>query len=135
MNRARTPAAAARAAGLRYVSDSDTGIRRERARQGFHYLSPSGTPIRDKAVLARIRSLAIPPAWTDVWICASPDGHLQATGRDDRGRKQHRYHPRWREVRDETKYHRMVAFARALPRLRRRVQKHLAPFHRPNLSK
>ena len=77
--------------------------------------------MRDRATLARIRALAIPPAWTDVWICPRADGHLQATGRDARGRKQYRYHPRWREVRDETKYDRMIAFGRALPRIRRRV--------------
>ena len=126
MNRVQTPEAAARAAGLRYVSDSHTGMRRERARQGFKYLSPSGASIRDKAVLARIRSLAIPPAWTDVWICPRADGHLQATGRDARGRKQYRYHALWREVRDEAKYGRLAAFGRALPRIRRRVARDLA---------
>jgi len=132
MNRVRTPAATARAAGLRYVSDSDTGIRRERARQAFHYVSPAGASLRDKAVLARIRSLAIPPAWTDVWICPRADGHLQATGRDARGRKQYRYHPLWREVRDEAKYGRLAAFGRALPRIRRRVARDLA---RPGLPR
>src|SRR5262249_48590339 len=120
------PVAAAKAAGLRYVSDAGPGIRRARAGKGFRYVGPDGKTVRDAETLARIRALAIPPASTHVWICPNPLGHLQATGRDDRGRKQHRYHPRWREVRDETKYHRMIAFARALPRLRRRVKKHLA---------
>jgi DNA topoisomerase-1 len=120
------PAACARAVGLRYVSDTTPGIRRVRAGKGFRYRGPEGKLIRDAEVLRRIASLAIPPAWTDVWICPTPNGHLQATGRDDRGRKQHRYHPRWREARDETKYHRMVAFARVLPRLRRRIRKDLA---------
>src|SRR5207247_11340785 len=80
----------------------------------------------DRHELRRIRSLAIPPAWTDVWICPRPNGHIQATGRDSRGRKQYRYHPRWREVRDETKYDRMIAFAEALPRIRERVEHDLA---------
>ncbi len=126
------PVACARAAGLRYVSDAAPGIRRLRAGKGFRYVRPDGKPVRDAATLRRIRSLAIPPAWTDVWICPRPDGHLQATGRDDRGRKQHRYHPRWRAVRDETKYHHLIAFARALPRLRRRVARDLA---RPGLPR
>ena len=122
----------AQAAGLRYVSDTSPGIRRRRAGRGFSYLTPDGGPVRDKATLARIRSLAIPPAYTDVWICPIPNGHLQATGRDARGRKQYRYHPRWREVRDETKFGRMVGFSDALPRLRRRVEEDLA---RPGLPK
>lgn len=112
-------------AGLRYVSDEMPGITRRRAGKGFTYLSPAGRPVRDKATLARIKSLAIPPAWTEVWICPSPDGHVQATGRDQRGRKQHRYHPRWHEVRDETKFSRMLDFARALPGIRRTVRRHL----------
>jgi DNA topoisomerase-1 len=119
------PIASARAAGLHYVTDAMPGVRRLRAGKSFRYVGPNGKRVRDAATLGRIRSLVIPPAWTDVWICPRPDGHLQATGRDARGRKQHRYHPRWREIRDETKYHRMVAFARALPRLRRRMEKHL----------
>jgi DNA topoisomerase-1 len=119
------PVAAAKAAGLRYVTDTSPGIRRVRAGKGFRYVGPDGKTIRDAETLARIRSLAIPPAWTDVWVCPGPPGHLQATGRDDRGRKQHRYHRRWREVRDETKYHRLIAFARALSRLRRRAEKHI----------
>jgi len=116
---------AARAAGLRYVSGAAPGITRRRAGGGFRYSSPDGSALRDPEALARIRSLAIPPAWRDVWICARADGHLQATGRDARGRKQYRYHPRWREVRDETKYVRMIAFGRALPRIRRQVARDL----------
>ena len=119
-------AAAAEAAGLRHVTDAGPGIRRRRRGRGFQYVSPAGATLRDEAVLERIRSLAVPPAWTDVWICPSPVGHLQATGRDARGRKQYRYHPRWREVRDATKYHRMIAFGKALPRIRRRVDRDLA---------
>jgi DNA topoisomerase-1 len=126
------PAESARAAGLRYVSDAGPGIRRRRAGEGFRYLRPDGTTVGDEATLARIRRLAIPPAWTDVWICASGEGHLQATGRDARGRKQYRYHPRWREVRDETKYGRLIAFGAVLPRLRRRVARDLA---RPGLPR
>lgn len=103
------------------MSDRQPGLHRLRRGKGFSYVDTSGKPVRDDATLTRIRSLVIPPAWTDVWICASAQGHLQATGRDARGRKQSRYHPRWREVRDETKYERMSEFARALPKLRRRV--------------
>jgi len=114
------PTASAKAVGLRYVTDDMPGFRR-RAGKGFAYLDSSGAVIRDEQTLKRIKSLAIPPAWTDVWICRLPNGHLQATGRDARGRKQHRYHPKWREVRDETKYSRMMAFAKALPGIRRRV--------------
>ncbi|HEY8292726.1 MAG TPA: DNA topoisomerase IB, partial [Thermomicrobiales bacterium] len=119
-------AASARAAKLRYVSDTRPGIRRKRAGNGFSYRAPDGALIHDAETLRRIRSLAIPPAWTDVWICANPNGHIQATGRDDKGRKQYRYHPRWREVRDETKYTRLIAFGEALPRIRERVSVDLA---------
>jgi DNA topoisomerase-1 len=126
------PTASAKAAGLRYVSDARPGIRRKRAGKGFVYLDPDGRPIRDREVLGRIKALAIPPAWTDVWISPHPNGHIQATGRDDRGRKQYRYHPRWRCVRDESKYGRMMAFGRALPRLRKRVAEDLG---RPGLPK
>ena len=111
--------------GLRYVNDDTPGLHRVKHGRGFRYLDQRRKEIRDPKHLARINALAIPPAWTDVWICPSPDGHLQATGRDARGRKQHRYHPRWREARDETKYARMIAFARALPKIRRRVRKDL----------
>jgi DNA topoisomerase I len=116
----------AQAAGLRYVSDANPGIRRKRAGKGFSYVGVDGRPVRDKATLARIRSLAIPPAYTEVWICPTANGHLQATGRDARGRKQYRYHPRWREVRDETKFGRMLAFSEVLPRLRARLEEDLA---------
>jgi DNA topoisomerase-1 len=102
------------------------GIRRVAAGRGFRYVGPDRKPVRDDATLGRIRSLAVPPAWTAVWICPLPDGHIQATGLDARGRKQYRYHPRWRAVRDATKYHRMIAFARALPRLRARAGRDLA---------
>ncbi len=111
----------AREAGLAYVTDARPGIRRRRGGAGFRYLDAEGRPVSDPGILARIRSLAIPPAWADVWICPSPHGHLQATGRDARGRKQYRYHPRWRSVRDENKFDRVVDFARALPAIRRKV--------------
>ena len=108
-------------AGLRFVSDRAPGIRRRKAGEGFTYLKPDGPRVREKPDLARINALVIPPAWTDVWICTNPLGHLQATGRDARGRKQYRYHDRWREVRDADKFDHMTAFGRALPRIRRRV--------------
>ena len=136
--RTRIPAAAtdsaeaAQSAGLRYVTDATPGIRRKRAGRGFSYVGPDGKVIRDAATLARIRSLAIPPAYTDVWICSAPSGHIQATGRDARGRKQYRYHPRWREVRDETKFGRMLAFSEVLPVIRKRVEQDLA---RPGLCR
>jgi len=114
------PVESARQAGLRYVSETGPGIRRRRAGRGFVYIQ-GGRRVGDVDTLARIRALAIPPAWTDVWICPVANGHMQAVGRDARGRKQYRYHPRWREVRDETKYERMLAFARALPNIRARV--------------
>jgi DNA topoisomerase-1 len=113
--------AAAEQAGLVYVSDEEPGIRRRRSGKGFSFRDPDGAPIKDKETLARIKSLAIPPAYTDVWICADPRGHIQATGRDDKGRKQYRYHPRWREVRDSTKYERMLDFGKALPAIRERI--------------
>ncbi|QEH37122.1 Eukaryotic DNA topoisomerase I, catalytic core [Aquisphaera giovannonii] len=112
------PKDVARAAGLRYSSDTRPGISRKRAGKGFRYLDPAGRTVKDEATLSRIRSLAIPPAWTGVWICPHETGHIQATGRDARGRKQYRYHPRWRTTRDDTKYGRMVAFSRVLPRIR-----------------
>jgi len=117
---------AAKEAGLRYTTDDRPGIRRRRRGRGFQYVAPDGRTITDAEERARIDALAVPPAWTDVWICPSPNGHLQATGRDARGRKQYRYHPRWREVRDETKYERMIAFGAALPRIRRRVDRDIA---------
>jgi DNA topoisomerase I len=111
---------AAASAGLRYVTDRIPGFRRLRVGKGFRYVTPRGSTVRGKD-LQRIHSLAIPPAWRDVWICPDARGHLQATGRDARGRKQHRYHPRWREVRDEVKYDRILEFAAALPGLRKRA--------------
>jgi DNA topoisomerase I len=120
------PIVSARAVGLRHVSDEAPGITRERGGKNFRYRNPAGKLVRDPETLRRIKSLVIPPAWTDVWICRDANGHLQATGRDDRGRKQFRYHPRWREIRDETKYARMIAFARVLPEIRRRINKDMA---------
>jgi DNA topoisomerase-1 len=120
------PVESARAAGLRYVTDAKPGIRRQRRGSGFRYFHPDGSAVHDEATLRRVRSLVIPPAWRGVWICPTANGHLQATGRDARGRKQSRYHPRWREVRDETKYERMMLFATALPKIRERVQRDLA---------
>ena len=120
------PPEAATAAGLRYVTDHGPGFRRQKAGKGFAYFRPDGAPLHDPRHLARIRSLVIPPAWTDVWISTSPKGHIQAVGRDARGRKQYRYHARWRQSRDEAKYGRMVAFGRTLGRIRGRVEEDLA---------
>jgi DNA topoisomerase-1 len=119
------PVVAARRAQLRHVVDTAPGITRHQARNGFDYRLPDGALVRDIDTLRRIRSLVIPPAWTDVWICLEPNGHLQATGRDQRGRKQYRYHPRWRDVRDEAKYGKLLVFAKALPLIRVRVEKDL----------
>ena len=119
------PVASAKAAGLRYVTDTSPGIRRRRSGKGWAYFGPAGKVIQDPEERLRINSLAIPPAWTDVWICPRANGHLQATGRDARGRKQYRYHPDWREVRDETKFTKMIAFAEALPGIRERVEENL----------
>lgn len=119
------PRAAATLAGLRYSTDDAPGLRRVRAGGGFRYLRPGRRAERSVAALARIRSLAIPPAWTDVWICKDPRGHLQATGRDRRGRKQYRYHQAWRAIRDRTKFHRIAAFARTLPCIRGKVARDL----------
>jgi DNA topoisomerase-1 len=116
----------AKAAGLRYVSDQMPGIRRVSRGKHFAYLSPDGSEIRDDKEIARIKALAVPPAYTDVWICPIANGHIQATGRDARGRKQYRYHKRWREVRDENKYGRMISFAQCLPKIRKRVEADLA---------
>ena len=120
------PVVAALEAGLRYVHDGMPGIRRRRAGRHFSYIGPDGRPVRDPNELQRFRSLGIPPAWTDVWICRNPKGHIQATGRDAKGRKQYRYHPRWRQIRDEAKYGRMVTFGRLLPRIRERTDHDLA---------
>ena len=118
--------------GLRYSSDSEPGIQRRHGARGFEYVGARGHVIRSEAILARIRKLAIPPAWTEVWICRDTHGHLQATGRDARGRKQYRYHQRWREERDADKFDHMVEFARALPAIRRRVAEDLK---RPGLPR
>ncbi len=120
------PVASSHAAGLRYVSDSHPGFRRSRSGKGFRYLDSRGKVVSDVATLERIKSLVIPPAWTDVWICPTADGHLQATGRDARNRKQYRYHALYRGVRDDAKYSRMAAFAQALPKIRKRVRRDLA---------
>ncbi|MGD1066490.1 MAG: DNA topoisomerase IB [Vulcanimicrobiaceae bacterium] len=117
---------AAKAAGLRYTTDALPGIRRLRQGRAFRYVDPHGAPVRDEATLARIRALAVPPAYQDVWISPLADGHLQATGRDARGRKQYRYHKRWRAVRDENKFDRMLGFAKALPTIRAAVSRDLA---------
>ncbi len=129
------PAAArrdARAIGLRYVSADAPGISRRKAGRGFAYAHASGRTVRDEATLGRIRALAIPPAWTEVWICTDPDGHLQATGRDARGRRQYRYHPRFRARRDRGKFARLLRFGEQLPRIRRRVR---ADLRRPGLPR
>src|SRR5215213_7047602 len=110
------PQVAASEAGLRYVSDEKPGIARVREGDGFAYRMPDGKKVTDKNELVRIRRLAIPPAWTEVWICPLENGHIQATGRDARGRKQYRYHTQWREQRDENKFTRMLSFAQSLPR-------------------
>ena len=123
---APNPADSARAAGLRYVNDAMPGIRREKAGDCFRYVDAHGNPIADPDERLRIKALAIPPAWTEVWICADPRGHLQATGRDARGRKQYRYHARWSKVRDEAKFERMLAFGQALPAIRRKTAADLA---------
>ncbi len=128
----KDPVESAQAAGLRYVSDTMPGIRRKRFGAGFSYVGPDGKTIKDAATVSRIRSLAIPPAYRDVWICPSANGHIQATGRDARGRKQYRYHPKWREVRDETKFGRILAFSEALPQIRKRVA---ADLSKPGLAR
>jgi DNA topoisomerase-1 len=120
------PVESARAAGLRYVSDTRPGISRHKHGKSFRYTTPDGAPVRDDKTLGRIKSIVIPPAWTNVWISPSENGHLQATGRDVKGRKQSRYHPRWRTTRDETKYERMTHFAAVLPAIRERIHHDLA---------
>ena len=126
------PTAAAKSAGLRYVNDDEPGITRVAAGKSFHYKNDHGRLVTDSETLGRIKRLAIPPAWTEVWISPRPDGHIQATGRDARGRKQYRYHPHWRATRDESKYERMIAFGKALPRIRARVARDL---RRPGLGR
>jgi DNA topoisomerase I len=117
--------AAARHAGLNYCTDESSGIKRVKSGSGFSYVSPGGKRIRNEKILNRIKSLVIPPAWKDVWICTDPRGHIQAVGRDARGRKQYKYHPHWRETRDVWKYHRLIDFAQVLPRVRRAAKRHL----------
>ncbi len=119
------PYESARVAGLRYITGEEPGILRKRAGRGFIYLDADGNTVRDPDTLKRIRSLVIPPAWTSVWICPFKHGHLQAVGRDDRGRKQYRYHPLYRAVRDATKFSRMAAFGAAMPAVRERVRRDL----------
>ena len=126
------PVDSAKDAGLRYVSDTRPGIRRKRMGKGFAYYTADGSAVRDAQELLRIQTLGIPPAWTDVWICPRAHGHLQATGRDAKGRKQYRYHPRWREIRDQTKYAQMCAFGEALPAIRAQVDRDMA---RPGLAR
>src|SRR2546426_11058641 len=120
------PEEAAEEAGLRYVSDDQPGYTRKAKGDDFEYFDTEGKPICDEQRLLRVKGLAIPPAYTDVWICPSPNCHIQATGRDARGRKQYRYHERWRAIRDENKYEKTVLFAQALPKIRKRVEADLA---------
>jgi len=120
------PVASAKSAHLRYVTGEEPGIARKRCGKGFVYLGPNAKPVRDKATLERIHALVIPPAWEKVWICPFENSHIQAIGRDARGRKQYRYHPHYREVRDQAKFDRMAAFGAALPKIRARVNKDLA---------
>jgi len=120
------PVESAKAARLRYVTDEMPGIRREKHGEHFTYIAPDGSKIDDEKELARVKALAVPPAYTDVWICPLANGHIQATARDARGRKQYRYHKRWRETRDENKYERMLSFAQALPKIRKRIETDLA---------
>ncbi|MBT2245978.1 DNA topoisomerase IB [Sphingobium sp. BHU LFT2] len=121
-----SPQEAAESIGLTYVNDNDPGIKRLKHGKSFRYVDEGGKPMRDRDTLDRIRKLAIPPAYADVWICAREDGHIQATGRDTKGRKQYRYHARFREVRDGTKYEHMLEFAKALPTIRAKIDEHLS---------
>ena len=120
------PQEAADAAGLTYVSDDTPGLRRRRAGAGFAYFDAKGSRVTDDRTIVRIRKLAIPPAWTEVWICRSPNGHLQATGRDARGRKQYRYHDEFRAIRESAKFDHLIAFAQALPSIRRTVTEQMS---------
>src|SRR5919112_6322606 len=117
----KDPVMSAKVAGLRYVRDTEPGIRRMKRGKNFRYIGVDGKPVTDEATLNRIRPLVIPPAWSEVWICRHPEGHLQAVGRDVKGRKQYRYHPSYRSQRDETKYGRMLSFGKALELIRARV--------------
>jgi DNA topoisomerase-1 len=121
------PVKSAEATGLRYVDDrAIPGIQRQRTKKGFRYIDPDGKPIRDQAEIQRIESLGIPPAWEQVWICPLANGHIQATGRDAKGRKQYRYHAQWRQLRDQTKFTRMIAFSEVLPQVRERIEHDLS---------
>jgi DNA topoisomerase-1 len=120
------PALFAEEAGLRYVRDDRPGLGRRRSGKGFVYLAPDGSRVRDAGVLARIKSLAIPPAWKNVWICRSSQGHLQATGRDARGRKQYIYHSKWKDARNETKFSKLCSFGECLPEIRKRLEEDLS---------
>ncbi|PYK12174.1 MAG: DNA topoisomerase I [Verrucomicrobia bacterium] len=126
LNPSLDPQAAADSAGLTYVSDQEPGIRRYRSGKGFRYVRSDTSKVTDPAILKRIKSLAIPPAWTDVWICSKSNGHVQATGRDARNRKQYRYHPQFREVREHSKYAHMISFVRRLPAIRKKIAEHMA---------
>lgn len=121
-----TPGMSVDEEGLTYSADTEPGIRRERAGKGFRYVDAQGRAVRDARVLSRINALAIPPAYEDVWICPDPQGHIQATARDARGRKQYRYHDHWRQIRDADKYRQLEQFGAALPRIRRRVERDMA---------
>ena len=125
-DRTNEHAASAKAAGLTYVTDAQPGITRKRAGTGFAYYTARGTRITDPAERRRVAAIGIPPAWADVWICLEEDGHIQATARDAKGRKQYRYHPRFRALRDESKFDRMLAFSEALPKLREQIERDLA---------
>src|SRR5215831_14086500 len=120
------PDVSAREAGLRYVTDQIRGISRVTRKSGFQYFDPGGRAVRDQETLQRIRSLVIPPGWGNVWICPYPKGHLQVTARDSRGRKQYRYHPLYRLVREKTKYERMILFGELLPKIRQRLHQNLS---------
>jgi DNA topoisomerase-1 len=120
------PVESAKTAGLRYVCDDSPGIRRQSRGKGFSYIGTDGKPVRDPSERDRINALVIPPAWTNVWICPIPNGHLQATGRDAKGRKQYRYHPHWQKIRSQTKFNRMISFSAALPLIRDQIDKHLS---------
>ena len=123
---ASASAASADEAGLCFVADNEKGIVRQPSGKSFRYRAASGGTVKDERTLARIKSLVIPPAWTDVWICTRADGHIQATGRDARGRKQYRYHPDWTRVRDEAKFERLLDFGKALPKVRRTISRHMS---------
>jgi DNA topoisomerase-1 len=120
------PVKSAKSAGLRYVCDNTPGIKRKRAGKAFSYIGVDGKPIGDPEELNRFKALIIPPAWTKVWICPLPNGHLQATGRDEKGRKQYRYHPDWQKIRSQTKFDRMIAFGSTLPLIRQKTEEHLS---------